>query len=1416
MKNNMKRILIALVLLLGIIGLFASAQAVTIQETTNPNDGYATIESGTIVIGVTKFTPDTIVTGVKAATAGADDMGIYVATNGSREGYTYPNMYYYLEGDWYQYDANGNLTYIEDLGPIDIYYVNNELKEGVTLPTKSETYTVTFVNELENSVQMVEDGKVVTKPENPEKAGYTFTGWYKDGTLFDFSTEITSDTVLVAGWEKNEETKTYTVTFVNGSTVYKTETVEEGKTVEKPTEELTKDGYAFVGWYKDGALFDFSTKITEDITVVAEWKSTIAVVYNQEELENAIKNTDITTIKIAQDFEVDQSIVITRDVTIDGQNKTISKSGTPSYVPNGDNYIFKLGYGSEGTKITVKDLKLTNSMAAIIVGSNVEVTVDNLDVTGNEWGGIEVSRNGSLVVNSITMEDEAYKKPVVWIDTDSKETAKVTYDAAARIEFTEDGKDQYQYYTKFHTVSFDLAGAEGTVADQKIVTGQKATKPEKDPTRNGYLFKGWYLDDKEYSFDEEVTKDLTLTAKWKSTTAVVGSEDELLAAVADTEIATIQLGGSFEVDASVVIGRSVTIDGKNNTITKSGVPSYVPDGDNYIFKLGYGSEETEITVKDLKLTNSMAAIVVGNNVEVTVENLDVTGNVWGGIEVSHNGSLVVNSIKMDDEAYKKPVVWVDTDSKTTASVNYDGTTKIEFTEDDKDQYHYYTQLYTVSFDLAEGEGTIPAQKIVNGKVTKPENDPTRDGYLFKGWYLDDKEYNFEEEVTKDLTLTAKWKSTTAVVDNKDELLAAVADTEIATIQLGGSFEVDASVVIGRSVTIDGQNNTITKSGVPSYVQNGDNYIFKLGYGSEGTEITVKDLKLTNSMAAIIVGSNVEVTVDKLDVTGNVWGGIEVSRNGSLVVSSIIMTDEEYKKPVVWVDTDSKDTAKVEYRGAERVDFTEDDKDQYHYYTKFNTVIFKDGNNTLGTQKVVYKQKATELTDNLTKEHYDFNYWYLESEDKEFDFDTLITDNITLKAKYTPINYTIIFGDSGNTINGNYQQTVEITFDDPKDYTDGGYTYVFEGWKDANGNLYKKGSRVLITGNATYTETWKTQKEATTLEGLNALLQDKDEKLDEIVVAAPITIDSGDPVELDLGQSEKPVVIEETITNNGNLKLKLGDQTVTTDKTIVNNGTLTLEGTTGTIATSEDAGNSVHAVKNTKNATLIVDGGTYDAATHASATVYNAGGTVTIEDGTFRRSNENGSDAYNNGGNSYYLIDNYGEMTINGGDFEFDGTFSSLIHNGYQDYAKQYTQNKLGIENPTMTINGGRFVGGLNTIKNDDGGIMTINNGEFVSYAQQALLNWNVATINGGLFNGAKGNTCIYNSWANDTFDKGQLTITGGTFIAPQGSYAIYQNGANATLTISDGDGTTPLFKDYDSNPLDEGRISNKEFTDNRQ
>ncbi|WP_337612509.1 hypothetical protein, partial [Agathobaculum sp.] len=51
----------------------------------------------------------------------------------------------------------------------------------------------------------------------------------------------------------------------------------------------------------------------------------------------------------------------------------------------------------------------------------------------------------------------------------------------------------------------------------------------------------------------------------------------------------------------------------------------------------------------------------------------------------------------------------------------------------------------------------------------------------------------------------------------------------------------------------------------------------------------------------------------------------------------------------------------------------------------------------------------------------------------------------------------------------------------------------------------------------------------------------------------------------------------------------------------------------------------------------------------------------------------------------------------------------------------------------LTINGGLFTGGLNTVKNDDNGIITINNGTFTNVTQAAFQNHNVATINGGMF-----------------------------------------------------------------------------------
>lgn len=68
-------------------------------------------------------------------------------------------------------------------------------------------YTVTFDVDGGSAVepQEVEEGGLVTEPEDPTKALFTFGGWYKDSefvTAWDFANDtITANTTIYAKWE---------------------------------------------------------------------------------------------------------------------------------------------------------------------------------------------------------------------------------------------------------------------------------------------------------------------------------------------------------------------------------------------------------------------------------------------------------------------------------------------------------------------------------------------------------------------------------------------------------------------------------------------------------------------------------------------------------------------------------------------------------------------------------------------------------------------------------------------------------------------------------------------------------------------------------------------------------------------------------------------------------------------------------------------------------------------------------------------------------------------------------------------------------------------------------------------------------------------------------------------------------------
>lgn len=245
--------------------------------------------------------------------------------------------------------------------------------------------------------------------------------------------------------------------------------------------------------------------------------------------------------------------------------------------------------------------------------------------------------------------------------------------------------------------------------------------------------------------------------------------------------------------------------------------------------------------------------------------------------------------------------------------------------------------------------------------------------------------------------------------------------------------------------------------------------------------------------------------------------------------------------------------------------------------------------------------------------------------------------------------------------------------------------------------------------------------------------------------------------------------------------------------IPNDLTVTLNVANGVTLTNE-AGK--HTITN-NGALTITGGGTIDNVSHAVSALFN-NGSVSLEGCTFSRSKEASIDADHSGGNSCYVIVNHGDMVIDSGvEVMFSesnsGVFSSMIENGYQSYKSGNQSNGYvaGINkpHPSLIIDGGVFVGGLNTVKNDDGGILTINGGSFTNTAQSAVLNWNEATITSGEFEVSTDYCVIMNgrddsnvSASGEALNQGFLSISGGSFTAPEGIDAIgkFSNGTDMT------------------------------------
>ena len=160
------------------------------------------------------------------------------------------------------------------------YDFSSKVTGDITLYAKwnINSYTVSFDSNGGSSVaaQSVTYNTAASKPADPSMTGYTFAGWFTDKectTAYDFSSKVTGDITLYAKWNINS----CTVSFdSNGGSSVAAQSVNYNTTASKPADP-SMTGYTFAGWFTDKEgknAYDFSSKVTGDITLYAKWDKT--------------------------------------------------------------------------------------------------------------------------------------------------------------------------------------------------------------------------------------------------------------------------------------------------------------------------------------------------------------------------------------------------------------------------------------------------------------------------------------------------------------------------------------------------------------------------------------------------------------------------------------------------------------------------------------------------------------------------------------------------------------------------------------------------------------------------------------------------------------------------------------------------------------------------------------------------------------------------------------------------------------------------------------------------------------------------------------------------------------------------------------------------------------------------------------
>lgn len=291
-----------------------------------------------------------------------------------------------------------------------------------------------------------------------------------------------------------------------------------------------------------------------------------------------------------------------------------------------------------------------------------------------------------------------------------------------------------------YTVTFYLyRGAENT--EVEVEAGSTVEKPEEDPVRDGYVFNGWYADERgknPFDFSKPINSNTTVFAAWKD--------------------ANVTLTFDYNYKGAESVSEEIPTD------SKATEPDEDPVRERFEFTGWYTDSSCSelfdfetVLSKDTTVYAGWKQLVALVTFDLGYEEEGVTAPEVQRIDLTAGGKAVEpeDPVRGDEGDYRFEGWYVGSGRNEKL---YDFGAEVT---EDVDLHAKWTKLRaTVTFDGNYAGAQPQEEKVALGGKLQNTPSPERTGYTFAGWYFDDEctiPYDFSENaIDDDLTVYAKW------------------------------------------------------------------------------------------------------------------------------------------------------------------------------------------------------------------------------------------------------------------------------------------------------------------------------------------------------------------------------------------------------------------------------------------------------------------------------------------------------------------------------------------------------------------------------------------------------------------------------------------------------------------------------------